>query len=53
MSAPAIITAKTLRIVGLKPNSDEGKFEGVTTGTYFEPMATEGFGIALAVALGW
>ena len=49
-SASSISPAAT--VGAMRFNSDEGKFEGVTTGTSFEPMATEGFGIALAVALG-
>ena len=48
----ASTTSPAATVGAMRFNSDEGKFEGVTTGTSFEPMATEGFGIALAVALG-
>ena len=48
----ASTTSPAATVGAMRFNSDEGKFEGVTSGTSFESMATEGFGIALAVALG-
>ena len=33
-------------------NSTESKFEGVHSGTTFEPMGSESFSIAVAIALG-
>ena len=33
-------------------NTTNAKFEGVTSGTTFENMSTEGFSISVAIALG-
>ena len=33
-------------------NTTNAKFEGITTGTTYENMSTEGFSISVAIALG-
>lgn len=49
-SASATVPAAT--VGAMRYNSTDSKFEGVHSGTTFESMSTEGFSVAIAIALG-
>ena len=49
-SASATVPAAT--VGAMRFNSTDSKFQGVHSGTTFESMSTEGFSVAIAIALG-
>jgi hypothetical protein len=49
-SASATLAAATPG--AMRFNTDNDKFEGVSTGTSYENMSTEGFAVAVSIALG-